>query len=98
MNINNIQGINAYTANTLMTDTGSVQKNTGETTGVEPNKDSIQPRQEAFQVEITQQALALQAENTESTSEEGQVQMQAQTAQQTGQPQGVPGRLIDIVA
>ena len=100
MDINSIQGINAYTANTLMSDTGSVQNNNKEVTGVEPIKENTQTLQEAFQVEITQQALTLQAQNTDDLAKEDQVQMTEQTQQALEAP-SLPGQRVsqlDIVA
>jgi len=93
MNINGIQGMNAYTANVLMADTVSIRNTNKEATGVEPNKESIQPVQEAFQVDITQEALALQAKNTED-----QEQQITQQNQQTQSFQGRPGIQLDIIA
>lgn len=101
MDINSIQGMNSYTANLRMADTGSVQKNNKEATGVEPNKESTQPVQEAFKVDITQEALALQAENTEDLEKEDQEQQidrQIQQTQQTQSFQVRQGRQIDIIA
>nr|WP_320014530.1 hypothetical protein [uncultured Desulfobacter sp.] len=98
MNINNIQGMNAYTANVLMADTVSVQNNNKEATGVEPNEESIQPVQEAFQVDITQEALALQAKNTEDLANEDQEQQLTQQSQQPQSFQGLPGSQLDIIA
>lgn len=96
MNINSIQGMNAYTANVLKADTASVQNNNKEATGVEPNKERTQTVQEAFQVDITQQALALQAENTEDLAKEDQKQQITQQIQQTQQTQS--GSQVDIIA
>lgn len=101
MNINSIQGMNAYTSNALTADTTSVQSNNKESTGLQADKDSSQTLQEAFQVDITQQALALQAENTEDLADEDlaqQLAQQAQQAQQNGQSQGRQGGQLDIVA
>ncbi|MGD9824398.1 hypothetical protein [Desulfobacter sp.] len=95
MNINSIQGMNAYTANALMADTTSVQNNTKEATSVDLNKASSQPVQEAFKVDITPEALALQSENTEALAEEAQDQLQTM---QTQQPQGRQGILLDVIA
>ena len=64
MDINTIQGMNTYAAfNTTKADERLVQTNQDAATtntGIE----SIQTVQEAFQVDITQEALAMQAENT----------------------------------
>lgn len=90
MNINGIQGTNAYTANALMADTTSVQNNNKEATGVEPVKESSQTRQEAFQVEITQQALRLQAESTKDLAPKNPNQQLSQ--------QGRQGSQIDVTA
>jgi len=101
MDINSIQGMNTYTANMRMTDTGSVQNNNKEATGVEPNKESPQPVQEAFKVDITREALALQAENTEdldTEDQEQQIDRQIQQTQQTQSFQGQQARQFDIIA
>ena len=100
MDINSIQGMNTYTANLRMADTGSVQNNNKEVTG-EPNKESPQPVQEAFKVDITPEALALQAENTEDLDTEDleqQIARQTQQAQQTQSFQGRQGSQLDIIA
>lgn len=94
MDMNSIQGINAYKANVRMADTASVQNNNKEVTGVEPNKESTQTVQKAFQVDITQEALALQAENTEDLAKEDQEQ---QITQQIQPLQNRQGRQIDIM-
>ncbi|MGM0654609.1 MAG: hypothetical protein ACQETR_04695 [Thermodesulfobacteriota bacterium] len=98
MDINSIQGMNTYTANLRMADTGSVQKNNKEATGVEPNKESTQPVQEAFKVDITREALALQAENTEDLEKEDQEQQLYRQIQQPQSFQGRQGSQLDIIA
>jgi len=98
MDINSIQGMNTYTANLRMADAGSVQKNNKEATGVEPNKESTQPVQEAFKVDITQEALALQAENTEDLEKEDQEQQIDRQIQQPPSFQGRQGSQLDIIA
>ncbi|WP_462268354.1 hypothetical protein [Desulfobacter sp.] len=98
MDINSIQGMNTYTANLRMADTGSVQKNNKEAAGVEPNKESAQPVQEAFKVDITKEALALQAENTEDLEKEDQEQQIDRQIQQAQSFQGRQGRQLDIIA
>ncbi len=97
MNINNIQGMNAYKANLLMADTASVQ-NKNKETGVEPNKESTQPVQKAFQIDITQEALALQAKSTENLAEEDQEQHISQQIQQAQSHQGRPQNQLYVVA
>lgn len=69
MDIKSFQTMNAYTANALFADTASVQNSPKETPDVEPNAGRPQTVQEAFQVNITQQALALQTENTADLSQ-----------------------------
>ena len=101
MDINSIQGMNAYTANVPMADTASVRNNNKEATGIEPNKESTQPVQEAFQVDITQEALALQAENTDDLAKEDQEQQITQQNQQIQQAQSFQARQggqLDIIA
>ncbi len=98
MDMNSIQGMNAYTANVLMANTVSAQNNNKEATGVEPNKESTQPVQEAFHVDITQEALALQAENTEDLAKEDQEQQITQQNRQTQSFQGRQGSQLDIIA
>lgn len=101
MDMNIIQGMDAYTANVLMADTVSVQNNIKEVTGVEPNKESTQPVQEAFQVDITREALALQAENTEDPAIENQEQQITQQNQQNQQNQHFQdrqGSRLDTIA
>ncbi len=95
MDINSIQGMNVYTANALMANTTSVRNNTKEATSIELNTASSQPVQEAFKVDITPEALALQSENTEALAKEEQEQPQAM---QTHQPQGRQGILLDVIA
>ena len=98
MDMNIIQGMDAYTANVLMADTVSVQNNITEVTGVEPNKESTQPVQEAFQVDITREALALQAENTEDPAIENQEQQITQQNQQNQHFQDRQGSRLDTIA
>ncbi|NWH04347.1 hypothetical protein [Desulfobacter latus] len=101
MDINSIQGMKAYTTNVRLTDTASVQTNNKEATSVEPNKEITQSVQEAFKVEITPEALALQAENTENPDKENQDQQIARQIQQTQQNQSFQGRQggqLDIIA
>ena len=98
MNITSIQGMNAYTANTLMSDTASVQNNNKEATDVDPIKESTQPPQEAFQVEITQQALTLQAQNTKDLVNEDQEQMAEQIPQASSYQDPRSSPLIDTIA
>lgn len=95
MDINSIQGMNAYTANALMADTTSVRNNNKEATGVELNKASSQPIQEAFQVDITPEALALQSENTDAFAKEEQEQTQTMQTQQFQSRQGIQ---LDVIA
>lgn len=98
MDMNSIQGINAYKANVRMADTASVRNNNKEATGVEPNKENTQTVQKAFQVDITQEALALQTENTEDLAKENQEQQITQQIQQTQSFQNRQGSQLDIVA
>ena len=64
MDINTIQGMNTYAAfNTTKADERLVQTNQ-ETEATNTSIESIQTVQEAFQVDITQEALAMQAQNT----------------------------------
>ncbi|WP_020590138.1 hypothetical protein [Desulfobacter curvatus] len=102
MDINNIQGMNAYKANTLMADTASVRNdNNKEATGTEPNGESTRTLQEAVQVEITQQAMTLQAERKKDLVKEEQDQQLTQQGPQNGpiaQYQGQQGSWIDVVA
>ena len=70
MDINSIQTLNAYTANAQMADTATVQNNNKETTAVAAGKESTQTLQEAFQVDITPQALTLQAQNKQDMAQE----------------------------
>ena len=96
MGIQNIQGMNAYTANALITDTASVQNSPKEKTDVETNMERTPATQEAFQVNITQQALALQAENTEDMAKEGQRHQLAQRTDSTQPLQSPQGTQLDI--
>lgn len=93
MDIKNIQGMNAYTANTL---TADVQNNLNEKQDVKTNTESTQTTQEAFQVNITQQALELQAENTEEPVKQNEEQLFAQQTYQAQPLQGPQSSRIDI--
>lgn len=107
MNINNIQGMNAYTANARMSDTASVQNGYKQTTGTELNEGNTQTLQQAFQVEITQEAMTLQTQRQEDMAEKDQVQLlakqnsqalQTSQIQQTGPFQNRQGAQIDVIA
>lgn len=101
MDINTIQGMNVYTANALKSDTTLARKN--EISDLELNKDSAKTVPEAFQVNITQEALALQTGKTEDFASEDQKQQMYQEASsllqyaQTQQSQSRPGSLIDTI-
>lgn len=95
MDINSIQGMSAYAANALMAKTASVQSNNKEVTNAELYKEGTQTVQEAFQVDITQEALALQAENPEDLAQKDQEQLQPVQTQQT---QGRQGIQLDVIA
>ncbi|WP_321416113.1 hypothetical protein [uncultured Desulfobacter sp.] len=107
MNIYNIQGMNAYTANAPMAEKAPVQNNNKQATDTELNQENTQTLQQAFQVEITQQAMTLQAQKKEDLAEKDQVQLtdqqttqvqlNAQT-QQAGPLQNQQGARIDIIA
>ena len=96
MDIKSIQGMNAYTTNALTADTTAVQNNIKETQDVKTNTESTQTNQEAFQVNITQQALALQAENTADPAKQNQEQLFSQQTYQAQPIQGPQGTRIDI--
>lgn len=98
MDMNSIHGMNAYTANVPMADTASVRNNNKEATSIEPAKESTQPVQEAFQVNITQEALALQTQNTEDLAKKDQEQQVAQQNQQDQSFQGRQSNQLDIIA
>jgi hypothetical protein len=102
MNITGIQGMNAYTANAQMADTASVQNNNKEATATPPiNKESSQALQEAFQVEITPQALTLQAQKKQDPAQEElnqQPTLQNLQNQQMDQRQTRQGSQLDIIA
>jgi len=95
MDINNIQGMNAYTAGARMADTASVRNINKDATEIEPDKASPRITQEAFQVDITREALALQTENTEAPAKENREQ---QLPVQTQQPQVRQGIQLDVIA
>ena len=98
MDINNIQGMNAYTAYSVSADTTSVRNNNTQAVGAEFNKQTAPADQEAFQVNITQEALSLQTENTEEPAQEDMKQQLTQQVQQTQQFQGQQGSQLDIFA
>jgi len=105
MNITSIQGMNAYTANTQMAETASVQNDNKEASAPPNNKESTQTRQEAFQVEITPQALTLQAQKQQELAKEEQDQQSTlqsfkdkQMDQSMNPPQVLPGGQLNIVA
>lgn len=75
MDINSIQGLNAYTANSLTTETASTRNTNKEAAGAEPDREKTQPHQEAFQVEITEQAMTLQTQNKQALAKEEQDQL-----------------------
>ena len=95
MDINSIQGMSAYAANAQVAKTASVQNNNKEVTNAELYKEGTQTLQEAFQVDITQEALALQTENPEDLAQKSQEQLLPVQAQQT---QGQQGIHLDVIA
>ncbi|MCG8550411.1 MAG: hypothetical protein MI799_08420 [Desulfobacterales bacterium] len=103
MNIHSIQGMNAYTDNMQVAGTASVRNNNKEETGAQTYQENTQPLQQAFQVEITQQAMTLQAQSKENPAEEDDLDQlpahQNQITQQTGQSRLIQqGSLLDIIA
>nr|WP_320193309.1 hypothetical protein [uncultured Desulfobacter sp.] len=103
MNIYSIQGMNAYTANTQMADTASVQNTNKQATetDTELTPQSTQTLQQAFQVEITQEAMTLQSQKEENLAEKDQKQLMDQLTPQVqqGDPlQNRQGAQIDIMA
>ncbi len=106
MNIAGIQGLNAYTANAQMADTAPVRNNNREATpATDINKENPRTRQEAFQVEITPQALTLQAQKQLDLAQEEQNQQSTlksfkddQMDQSMNQPQVLRGGQVNIIA
>nr|WP_319394923.1 hypothetical protein [uncultured Desulfobacter sp.] len=106
MNITGIQGLNAYTANAQMADTAPVQNNNKEATAAtDINKENAQTLQEAFQVEITPQALTLQSQKQQDLAQEEQNQQptlqnfkDGQMDQSMNQPQVLRGGQVNIIA
>lgn len=102
MNISSIQGMNAYTANAQMAETAPVQNNTKEATApAADNEKSTQTPQEAFQVEITPQALTLQTQKQQDSPQEElnqQPTLQNLKTQQMDQPQVQQGSQLDVFA
>jgi len=96
MDIKSIQGMNAYTTNALTAGTTAVPNNIKEKPDVKTNTESTQTNQDAFQVNITQQALALQAENTADPAKQNQEQLFSQQTYQAQPIQGPQGNRIDI--
>ncbi len=81
MDINTIQGMNTYAAfNTTKADQRLVQTNQEAATS-NTSIESIQTVQEAFQVDITQEALDMQAENTGNLPAEEAAATQTETNQ-----------------
>ena len=72
MEINRIQTMKAYAANSQMAETATVQNTNKEATTAVTDKQSTQTLQEAFQVEITPQALTLQAQKDQEMAQEEQ--------------------------
>nr|WP_319493340.1 hypothetical protein [uncultured Desulfobacter sp.] len=72
MEINRIQTMKAYAANSQMAETVTVRNTNKEATGVVTDKQSTQTLQEAFQVDITPQALTLQAQREQEMPQEEQ--------------------------
>ncbi|WP_321493528.1 hypothetical protein [uncultured Desulfobacter sp.] len=99
MDINAIQGMNVYTANALKSDTTLARKN--EISDLELNKESAKTVPEAFQVNITQEAIALQTGKTEDFASEDQKQQTPQEPLRNQQYAGLQqfqsqrGSLID---
>nr|WP_321395628.1 hypothetical protein [uncultured Desulfobacter sp.] len=103
MDINNIQRMNAYTANAQMTNTASVLNNNKEATAAVTDGESTQTLQEAFQVEITPEALTLQSQRKQDTAQKEQemnpqLTPQSFKTQQMDQLQTKQGSQLNIVA
>ena len=104
MDINSIQGANAYAANRPPADTTLVENQNQEAVATDLNQENTQAVQEAFQVNLTQEALDRQAADSEEAAaveentqaEQVQAQSQNQPAQGQGQPQ--VSQIVDIVA
>lgn len=101
MDISNIQGMNAYATNAQTAYTASVQNDKMEATATAPGKESTPTRQEAFQVEITPQALTLQAQKQQDSTEKELTQqptLQNLKDEQMYQLQNRQGSRLDIIA
>ena len=95
MNINTIPKMNGYAAMELARDgySGSADMELN----MELNQESTQV-QNAFQVDITQEALAIQNRNTLDLGPKGQEQILTRPIEQSQQLQGGQSIKIDIIA
>ncbi len=96
MDINSIQGANAYAATRPVTESNVVQEQNQEAAQADLNQESTRAVQEAFEVNITEEARAQQAAAGET--EETQLPEPAQAAAADQGPAQQPSQIVNIVA
>ncbi len=96
MDINSIQGANAYAATRPVAESNVVQEQNQEAAQTDLNQESTRAVQEAFEVNITQEAREQQAAASEETEETRPERAQVAAESQT--PAQQPSQIVNIVA
>jgi hypothetical protein len=94
MDINSIQGANAYANTRPVAESNVVQEQNQEAAQTDLNQESTRAVQEAFEVNITQEAREAAAGETEET----QLPEPAQAAAAEQTPAQQPSQIVNIVA
>ncbi len=100
MNINSVQGANAYTNvqnTTPPVDTAQLRDQNLEASRTELNQESTTAAQQAFEVTITQEAQRLSAETNEESAEVAAQQLEDQNNSNT-EPAHETSQIVNIVA
>ncbi len=98
MDINSIQGANAYASSTRpVAESNLVQDQNREAAQADLNQESTRAVQEAFEVSITPEAREQQAAASEET-EEALLPEPAQAATESQAPAQQPSQIVNIVA
>ncbi len=107
MNINSVQGANAYTNiqnTTPPVDSAKLREQNLEVSRTEQNKENTTAAQQAFEVTITQEAQQLSAKNNEAPVQKAAQPIEDQTtknqANQNPEPESVheASQIVNIVA
>ncbi|MCG8615203.1 MAG: hypothetical protein MI802_03220 [Desulfobacterales bacterium] len=104
MDINSVQGLNAYTSTRPAADDNLAQNQNQEAAQADFNRENIQVVQEAFEVSLSQEGIAQQTVSapepteTEETPEAPLPEPAQAAPANPGEPQQQPSQIINIVA